>query len=123
MLTLLSDLIRHGKAHGNSTPANKYNGSDGSDGAASDISSRSTKTQPKAQASTHQQAAPAPQTNTEKEQIRQQAVAQNVPVPQLPSPDYTKEAQLIVEEERQSKEKMPVYQGLEKYKLVDKMGE
>jgi serine/threonine-protein kinase RCK2 len=59
----------------------------------------------------------------QQEQIHQQAVAQNVPVPQLPSPDYRKEAEMIVQEERETKNKMPTYKGLENFKLLDKMGE
>jgi hypothetical protein len=36
---------------------------------------------------------------------------------------YAKEAEAIVKEEREAKSKMPVYAGLENFKLLDKMGE
>lgn len=38
-------------------------------------------------------------------------------------PPYAKEAELIVQEEREAKAKMPHYKGLERFKLIDKMGE
>lgn len=39
------------------------------------------------------------------------------------SAPYAKEAELIVQEEREAKSKMPLYKGLERFKLIDKMGE
>ena len=39
------------------------------------------------------------------------------------SPNYRREAELIVQEENEAKSKMPTYKGLEKYKLLEKMGE
>ncbi|EPQ59363.1 Pkinase-domain-containing protein [Gloeophyllum trabeum ATCC 11539] len=39
------------------------------------------------------------------------------------SPGYTKEAELIVQEEREAKNKMPTYKGLENFKLLEKMGD
>ena len=44
----------------------------------------------------------------------------------MPSPDHRREAELIVQkekEEQQEKNKLPVIKGLEKYKLLQKMGE
>lgn len=39
------------------------------------------------------------------------------------SPSYRREAELIVQEENEAKKQMPVYKGLEKFKLLEKMGE
>lgn len=39
------------------------------------------------------------------------------------SPNYRREAELIVQEENEAKSKMPTYKGLEKFKLLEKMGE
>jgi hypothetical protein len=59
-----------------------------------------------------------------KEQVREQAVAQNVPVNgNAKSADYSREVEAIVLEEREAKNKMPTYKGLENFKLLDKMGE
>ncbi|KAF8592378.1 Pkinase-domain-containing protein [Ramaria rubella] len=41
----------------------------------------------------------------------------------LSSPPYTKEAEIIVQEEREAKSKMPHYKGLERFKIIDKMGD
>ena len=38
-------------------------------------------------------------------------------------PPYAKEAELIVQEEREAKSKLPLHAGLERFKLIDKMGE
>lgn len=48
------------------------------------------------------------------------AALANPPPVQTP---YAKEAETIVKEERDAKNKMPVYQGLERFKLVEKMGD
>lgn len=39
------------------------------------------------------------------------------------SQQYTREVEKIVQEERAAKEKMPTYKGLERFRLVEKMGE
>lgn len=39
------------------------------------------------------------------------------------STPFSKEAELIVHEEREAKSKLPNYKGLEQFKLVEKMGE
>lgn len=38
-------------------------------------------------------------------------------------PKYQEELERIVQEEREAKETMPTYEGLEGYRLVEKMGE
>lgn len=48
------------------------------------------------------------------------AALANPPPVQTP---YAKEAEMIVKEEREAKGKLPVYQGLERFKLLEKMGE
>ncbi|KAG9014943.1 hypothetical protein FRB94_007015 [Tulasnella sp. JGI-2019a] len=45
--------------------------------------------------------------------------ANNPPI----STPYAREAELIVKEEREAKGKMPVYKGLERFKIVEKMGD
>jgi hypothetical protein len=39
------------------------------------------------------------------------------------STPFAKEAELIVQEERETKSKLPTYKGLEHFKLIEKMGE
>ncbi|KAG8885902.1 hypothetical protein FRB97_009064 [Tulasnella sp. 331] len=39
------------------------------------------------------------------------------------STPYSREAEMIVQEEREAKGKMPVYKGLERFKLIEKMGD
>jgi hypothetical protein len=97
--TFPSDLIRHGKNHQNAAKATP----DYSDTTSSSASSR-----------THNQ------TRAPKEQPQP---AQMPAQPAEPSPDYTREAEMIVQEEREAKTKMPSYKGLEAYKILDKMGE
>ena len=41
----------------------------------------------------------------------------------LTSPTHREAAQLIVEEERQARSKLPMYDGLDNFQLQDKMGE
>ncbi|KAG9051040.1 hypothetical protein FS837_000148 [Tulasnella sp. UAMH 9824] len=48
------------------------------------------------------------------------AALANPPPVQTP---YAKEAEMIVKEEREAKGKLPVYQGLERFKLLEKMGD
>ncbi|KAG8990747.1 hypothetical protein FRB90_001629, partial [Tulasnella sp. 427] len=48
------------------------------------------------------------------------ALAAGAPAVQTP---YAKEAEMIVKEEREAKNKLPVYAGLERFKLVEKMGD
>ena len=46
------------------------------------------------------------------------------PFPQkTATPKYKEEVEQIVQEEREAKSKMPLYKGLENYKLLEKMGE
>ncbi|KZT20761.1 Pkinase-domain-containing protein [Neolentinus lepideus HHB14362 ss-1] len=49
----------------------------------------------------------------------------SAPAQQKPpqSPGYTKEAEMIVQEEREAKNKMPSYKGLENFQLLEKMGD
>lgn len=54
--------------------------------------------------------------------------AQQQPVPQAQAKAdskqaHTREIEMIVQEEREAKGKMPIYKGLERFKLLDKMGE
>ena len=37
--------------------------------------------------------------------------------------DYSREAEMIVQEERKAKNNMPQYKGLERYRILEKMGE
>lgn len=94
-----SDLIRHGKNHAEK-PVNA-----------------------------HDRDASQAQRNREREQraheqqLAEAQAKQRVTQKDLPSPNYRREAELIVQEEKEAKAKMPVYKGLEKYTLLEKMGE
>lgn len=51
---------------------------------------------------------------------------QQQPHPQTilaPAPNYKDQVEIIVQEEREAKNKMPSFKGLENFKLLDKMGE
>jgi hypothetical protein len=95
MTTFLLDLIRHGKAHKQSD-------------AESELS------------------AP-PQSTQHRTQPRERDLLEPQPppkeAPKSPPATYQREAEIIVKEERQARNKMPVYKGLERFKLLDKMGE
>ncbi|KLO18071.1 Pkinase-domain-containing protein [Schizopora paradoxa] len=54
-----------------------------------------------------------------------QPLPQNKSFPKdpVPSPNYRREAEMIVQEENEAKSKLPTYKGLEGYKLVEKMGD
>lgn len=95
MTSFLLDLIRHGKAH--QSPRQP-------DGNADSVSPTTT--------STHR-----------KEQKEPKSPAKQQEIPKSPPVPYQREAEIIVQEERQAKNKMPVYKGLERFKLLDKMGE
>jgi hypothetical protein len=76
----------------------------------------------------HGKAHHTPQQQTQPQQA-QPATSQKTVQPPEPKQEPKQEpapreaAELIVNEERQEKSKMPVYKGLEKFKLLDKMGE
>ncbi|OJT13392.1 Serine/threonine-protein kinase srk1 [Trametes pubescens] len=56
-------------------------------------------------------------------QTREAAQAQQPQTQKQASPKYKEHVEQIVQEEREAKGKMPVYQGLENYRLVEKMGD
>lgn len=95
------DILRHGKAHNDKS---HHKGSDSSAARARTANDNTVN-------------------NATQQQQQQRIIAQNAP---MPSPDYRREAELIVEKERleqEEKSKMPIIKGLEKYKLIEKMGE
>jgi len=47
----------------------------------------------------------------------------NEPKDHTKTADYSREAEIIVKEERQAKNNMPQYKGLERYRILEKMGE
>lgn len=47
----------------------------------------------------------------------------NEPKDHRKAADYSREAEMIVKEERQAKNNMPQYKGLERYRILEKMGE
>ena len=57
------------------------------------------------------------------DQSRQQAQAQTSKHAPSNTNKYKEHVEQIVQEEREAKSKMPVYKGLENYKLLEKMGE
>jgi serine/threonine-protein kinase RCK2 len=139
----IADLIRHGKNHhaaSKTQPAEATPDSPSSTDNTSRSAPRSTQpsskhhqstaaataaaaAQPQPAASQPRQSQPQ-QDTMKKEQVREQAVAQNVPVNgNAKSTDYSREVEAIVQEEREAKNKMPTYKGLENFKLLDKMGE
>ncbi|KAL5508026.1 SRK1 [Sanghuangporus vaninii] len=67
-----------------------------------------------------QRAAPIQDQNLHVNQQQQSAAVKEQP---MMSPNYRREAELIVQEENKEKSKMPTYKGLEKFKLLEKMGD
>jgi len=47
----------------------------------------------------------------------------NEPKEHTKTADYSREAEIIVKEERQAKNNIPQYKGLERYRILEKMGE
>ncbi|KAH9048990.1 Pkinase-domain-containing protein [Lactarius hengduanensis] len=72
-----------------------------------------------------QQANAQPQTQQkqQQQQQQQQQAAKAQPVATKQSQQITREVEKIVQEERAAKEKMPTYKGLERFKLIQKMGD
>ncbi|KAH8118335.1 Pkinase-domain-containing protein [Phellopilus nigrolimitatus] len=110
VLDAFKNLIRHGRQHREKSPP------------------RNLDAQPQAQTQAQQQQQQQQQRTRDLEQraanndqhaIQQRAVAKEP----TPSPNYRREAELIVQEEKEAKNKMPTYKGLEKYKLIEKMGD
>ncbi|KAL4265582.1 Aurora kinase-like protein [Pleurotus pulmonarius] len=99
------NLIRHGKHHNHVKQDNPP---------AAERESRFSSSSTRAQHQ-HQQ------------QLQQQQAlpvnAQNTHAGQLPIPQPREAAEQIVLEEKEAKEKMPTYKGLEQFKLLDKMGD
>ena len=56
-------------------------------------------------------------------QQQREAQAQQHQTQKHASPKYKEQVGQIVQEEREAKNKMPTYKGLENYKLLEKMGE
>lgn len=107
-LLLVADLIRHGKNHHQAQGAS------------------APKQQQQQQASIQSTTIPQPAAGAQQQQQQQQQHHQQQQRTQAHGHAHTptKEvAEKIVQEEREAKNKMPVYKGLERYKLLDKMGE
>ena len=100
-----SDLIRHGKNHHSSRPQD-------------DASYQHSYAQPQTQQQQQQRTAEQQSRHHREAQQQQQQTQQK-----HASPKYKEHVEQIVQEEREAKGKMPVYKGLENYKLLEKMGE
>ncbi|KAA1466271.1 Pkinase-domain-containing protein [Dentipellis sp. KUC8613] len=61
--------------------------------------------------------------NDRRAQAQQQQRDQPQSQQQPSAQQYAHEAEMIVQEEREAKSKMPTYKGLERFKLIDKMGD
>jgi flagellar motor protein MotB len=99
------DLIRHGKNHAQTQPARQHD----------DQQYQYTSQQQQQQAAHHHHQ---PQQQQAREKTREQQHQQT-----QKTHAYQQELEQIVQEEREAKETMPTYKGLEQYKLVEKMGE
>jgi hypothetical protein len=116
-LSRFADLIRHGKNHvhvrQDDYPASQPPVTPPPIDAQSDY--------PWAQPERRQQIYAQPQSQPKRHQQQQPIKAQ--PATTMQSQQLTREVEKIVREEREAQEKMPVYKGLENFKLVRKMGE
>jgi hypothetical protein len=102
------DLIRHGKNH---IHVRQDDFPNSQQPAAPTTDARS-------QPERRQQAEPQPQS-----QPKQQQAHKTQPATAKQSQHITREVEKIVREEREAMEKMPAYNGLERYKLIEKKGE
>jgi hypothetical protein len=110
----ITDLIRHGKHHNHAR-----NDELSAPPQSADSSRSRSRAQPPVQ---QQQTQPAPP--PERQAAQQPAHTQPAGVQQHnKAQPYAKEVQQIVAEERESAAKMPKYKGLERFQLLDKMGE
>lgn len=96
------DLIRHGKNHS----AKQHN----------DVGQYEY-------AAAQQQPPNEPQHAQQRQAREQPKVQQQHQTHKAASPKYREEVEQIVKEEREVKSKMPLYKGLENFKLIEKMGE
>ena len=101
-----SDLIRHGKAHQGQRQ----------DGADVDLVPPEHQ-QPYQQQRQHRAAPP------KERDIPEAPKHHNEPKDHKKTADYSREAEIIVQEERQAKSNVPQYKGLERYRILEKMGE
>ncbi|KAI0356695.1 Pkinase-domain-containing protein [Trametes cingulata] len=104
------NLIRHGKNH-HSTRQQQ------DDAAYQHAYSQQQQSQQQQQQQAQQRAEQQSRQHREAQQPQQQQTQKQA------SPKYKEQAEQIVQEEREAKGKMPVYKGLENYKLVEKMGD
>ena len=102
------DLIRHGKHHQHARQDAKTPVDAKSPSSPSSARSSQQKNRDAVQQQERQQ--------QQQSQPQSQAASQKSPAPK-------EAAEMIVNEEREQKSKMPTYKGLEKYKLLEKMGE
>ncbi|TFK85887.1 Pkinase-domain-containing protein [Polyporus arcularius HHB13444] len=100
------NLIRHGKNHHSSRQQ---------DDAAYQHAHNQSQMQQQQQRAAEQQ-------NRQQKEAQQQQQQQQQ-TQKTSSPKYKEHVEQIVQEEREAKGKMPVYKGLESYKLVEKMGD
>ena len=103
----LSDLIRHGKNHIHARQDDTL----------------SSSAPPADTHANHQRAHPERQQANVQQPQQQQQPAKTQPVAIKQSHQYSREVEKIVQEERAAKDKMPTYKGLERFRLVQKMGE
>ncbi|KAL7411942.1 kinase-like domain-containing protein [Mrakia frigida] len=117
VMDAFKNLIRHGKnAKETTSPTTQASSGHHS----SPSSSSSTRSYPPTSSST----AHAPSTSQQQHDRRKaQEAAHQKEEAQKKEAQYQKEAQEIVDEEKRSKDKMPVYEGLEGFDLVEKMGD
>ncbi|EJD01207.1 Pkinase-domain-containing protein [Fomitiporia mediterranea MF3/22] len=108
MIDAFRNLIRHGKQH--HEPSRSAQDAQTREKAASSSQAQRTRERDQRALAHDQQ-----QLNA-----NQQRAGANQP---MVSPNYRREAELIVQEENEAKSKMPTYKGLEKYKLLEKMGD
>ena len=106
------DLIRHGKAH----QGQRQDGPD-----AEFVAPEHQ--QPYQQQRQHRAFPPKEWDVPEAPKHRDEPKHHNEPKDLKKAVDYSREAEMIVQEERQAKNNMPQYKGLERYRILEKMGE
>jgi hypothetical protein len=103
------NLIRHGKNHVHARQ--------------DDTSSSSAPPDPPANQRAHPERRQQANAQHKQQPQQQPQPVKAQPVATKQSQQYTREVEKIVQEERAAKDKMPTYKGLERFRLVQKMGD
>jgi serine/threonine-protein kinase RCK2 len=116
------DLIRHGKHHHQNQPQQQQQQSPPQSAQSAPQQQQQSRVDGRADDRNGVASSSSAQASERTVKQEPQQVPQQV-TPESPQPAHREAAEKIVKEEREAKEKMPTYKGLENFKLLEKMGE